>query len=63
MPAGLSMAKATASGIEWFTWMGSMVKQPSLIFCLGVISTNLVLPARPNSSSLLRIRPQVRRVP
>jgi len=33
VPAGLSMAKATASGIEWFTWMGSTVKQPSLIFC------------------------------
>ena len=62
VPAGLSMAKATESGMEWLTWIGSTVKQPSLILLLGhLISTNLVLPARPCSSSLFLMRPQVRR--
>ena len=29
-PMGVRMAKATASEMEWFTWMNSTEKQPAL---------------------------------
>ncbi len=51
------MARATASGMEWFTWMGSTVKQPSLNFWCGAISTIFVLRTSPCSSSLLVMSP------
>ncbi len=29
VPTGVWMAKATASAMEWFTWMNSTEKQPA----------------------------------
>ena len=45
-PAGQSMAKASESGMEWLTWIGSTVKQPSVTFWRGRISWKIALDAR-----------------
>ena len=43
--------KRTRTRRPYYNRRPRRTQQSSLIFCLGVISTNLVLPARPNSSS------------
>ena len=43
VPTGVWMAKATASAMEWFTWMNSTEKQPGLHDVAGVMGHELRL--------------------
>ena len=62
VPAGLWMAKATASAMEWFTWMSSTSMQPSWIWLPAGVTWRLA-ELRLCSFSLPSIRPMVRAVP
>ena len=56
------MASATESAIEWFTWMNSISKQPSLKRSPGFFVNICVLYSRSNSSSFSSMMPAVRLV-
>ena len=62
-PAGLWMARATASAMEWFTWMSSTSMQPSLMWDPGGVTWSRAEPVRPCSFSFPSISPMVRAVP
>ena len=47
VPTGVRMAKATASAMEWFTWMNSTVKHPAFTTSPALWVTSLTLSARP----------------
>ena len=62
VPTGHLMAKATASAMEWFTWMNSTVNLPALITSPASQVMILVLSSSRCSSSFRRIRPALIRV-
>ena len=60
VPTGVWMAKATASAMEWFTWMNSTGEAARLHDVAGVMGHELgVLLTRSCSSSLSLMRPSV----
>ena len=63
VPAGLWMARATASAMEWFTWMSSTSMQPICRWDPGGVTCSRAEPVRPCSFSFPSMRPMVRAVP
>ena len=63
VPTGVRMAKATASAMEWFTWMNSTLKHPALTTSPGLWVTSLTLSSSLCSSSFSLISPLVMAVP
>ena len=63
VPAGVWIANATASGIEWLTWMNLTLMQPSLIVSPALTTVIFVLLKRLCSRSLLPTSPRVSGVP
>ena len=62
VPTGHLMAKATASAMEWFTWMNSTLNLPAFTTSPASQVMSLVLDSRRCSSSFRRIRPMLMRV-
>ncbi len=62
MPTGVLIAKATASAIEWFTWMNSTWKQPALTVSPASWVWSWTTRSRWCSSSFSFTSPAVRRV-
>ena len=62
MPTGVLMAKATASAMEWLTWMNSTLNRPALTTSPASQVMSLVLSSRRCSSSLSFTSPAVMRV-